>query len=211
MIVKGIDRDTFPWQGPVISRTLATPPGSPPKGDRYIVPSGATGAWSGKDGQITEWTGTIWEFYTPVEGWEADVKDEDRVFRFSGTVWSIFVAPKTVDLPFRGSTGPFVESSSQTYETLYRWIFAGSTRMGVPVSIEALAWREVGTGNVDLRIYDVDNLAVIAEYLGITTGEPAIFDLGTLANVPADETIFEFQMKVGVGTKGRASALQLKW
>ena len=36
----------------VMSRTTATPPGSPAAGDTYIVAPSATGAWAGKDGKI---------------------------------------------------------------------------------------------------------------------------------------------------------------
>lgn len=59
----------------VISRTLATPPGSPADGDRYIVAASPTGAWSGKANSIASWTlqdpanpTGIWEFYAPIEG-----------------------------------------------------------------------------------------------------------------------------------------------
>ena len=39
-------------QTSVESRALATPPGSPANGDRWIVPSGATGVWAGHTAQI---------------------------------------------------------------------------------------------------------------------------------------------------------------
>lgn len=39
----------------LLSRTITAPPGSPAEGDRYFVPDGATGAWSGADGLIAEW------------------------------------------------------------------------------------------------------------------------------------------------------------
>src|SRR5690606_35888596 len=39
-------------QPAVLSRTSATPPGSPADGDSYIVGTGASGAWAGKDGQF---------------------------------------------------------------------------------------------------------------------------------------------------------------
>lgn len=63
-------------QSAVKSRTTTAPPGSPADGDRYIVPAGATGAWSGKTDQIASWTthdpanpSGVWEFFAPVEGW----------------------------------------------------------------------------------------------------------------------------------------------
>lgn len=53
----------------VISTTTAAPPGSPADGDIYYVPTGATGAWAGKDGQIATWNDGAeeWEF-TEVDG-----------------------------------------------------------------------------------------------------------------------------------------------
>jgi len=36
----------------VLDRNLATPPGSPAEGARYIVDSGATGLWAGWDGDV---------------------------------------------------------------------------------------------------------------------------------------------------------------
>ena len=36
----------------VKDRDLATPPASPVNGDRYLIPAGATGVWSGKTDQI---------------------------------------------------------------------------------------------------------------------------------------------------------------
>lgn len=55
--------------------TLATPPGSPAAGDRYIVGAGATGAWAAHDDDIAVWQ-TIgitpaWVFYNAKEGWRA--------------------------------------------------------------------------------------------------------------------------------------------
>jgi hypothetical protein len=41
----------------VNSATTTAPPGGPTIGDTYLVPTGATGAWSGLDGQLSQWTG----------------------------------------------------------------------------------------------------------------------------------------------------------
>jgi hypothetical protein len=45
----------------VISTTETTPPASPELGDRYWVPAGATGDWSGQTG-FASWDGTQWIF-----------------------------------------------------------------------------------------------------------------------------------------------------
>ena len=39
----------------VLDRHLTAPPASPADGDRYIVASGATGAWSGWDLNVAYW------------------------------------------------------------------------------------------------------------------------------------------------------------
>ena len=54
----------------IISRSTATPPVSPSNGASYIVPSGATGAWSGKANSIATWisSSAAWSFFSPYLG-----------------------------------------------------------------------------------------------------------------------------------------------
>lgn len=55
----------------VISIAQVTPPASPAPGDRYIVPTGATGAWVGQDTQLAVWDENTWRFFLATEGWVA--------------------------------------------------------------------------------------------------------------------------------------------
>jgi hypothetical protein len=48
---------------------------SPVAGDLYIVPSGATGAWAGKDNSFAIYTGSVWTFITAKVGMIARVQD----------------------------------------------------------------------------------------------------------------------------------------
>lgn len=66
---------------------LATPPATPAVGDRYIIPAGATDAWSGKTNQIAEWNGAAWDFYTPQIGWTCYVDDEQKIYSWNGSAW----------------------------------------------------------------------------------------------------------------------------
>lgn len=77
----------LPFQNPVLDKDLATPPGSPTTGARYIVATGGTGAWSGKDKQIAQWTGTAWYFVVPSEGFKVYVLDENIALVHDGTNW----------------------------------------------------------------------------------------------------------------------------
>lgn len=72
----------------VTSRTVTTPPASPAEGDRYIVPSGATGDWAGRTGQIAVRINGAWEYHAPRVGWVCYVEDEDKLALYKATGWS---------------------------------------------------------------------------------------------------------------------------
>lgn len=60
----------------VRSRLSNTPPVSPMEGDRYIVGSNATGAWTGEDDTVAVYLNGYWVFLEPQAGWVAWVEDE---------------------------------------------------------------------------------------------------------------------------------------
>lgn len=77
-------------QNSVKSRALNTPPtpaSARVAGDRYIVGPSPTDAWAGQALRITSWTGSVWLFLAPDEGFSAWVDDEDRQVTFDGSVW----------------------------------------------------------------------------------------------------------------------------
>jgi hypothetical protein len=74
----------------LIDRDLATPPGSPGQGDRYLVAASPTGAWTGHAGDIAFYMGTEWAFIEVVEGMTAYLGDEDILLYRSGSAWNIF-------------------------------------------------------------------------------------------------------------------------
>lgn len=78
--------------GGVIDKDLATPPGSPTAGDRYIVAATATGAWLGKEKSIAYYYNGGWRFITPGEGLMTWVNDENLLYVFDGTNWTASVA-----------------------------------------------------------------------------------------------------------------------
>lgn len=76
----------------VIDRDLPSPPATPAAGDRYLVASGASGAWTGKSGQIAAWSGFGWEFRVPKRGWRVWIGDESRLLVHDGAIWIDAVA-----------------------------------------------------------------------------------------------------------------------
>jgi len=80
----------------VLDKDLSADPGGPATGDRYIVASGGSGLWAGKDDDIAEFNGTTWDFTTPTNGFAVMVRDEDLMYEFgllSPAVWSIYRDP----------------------------------------------------------------------------------------------------------------------
>ncbi|MDQ0317825.1 DUF2793 domain-containing protein [Amorphus orientalis] len=72
----------------VRDRDLADPPASPDEGDRYIVAGSATGAWTGKSGQVAARIDGTWIFFPPKSGWTAWVEDEAGLVYWDGGAWA---------------------------------------------------------------------------------------------------------------------------
>ena len=76
-----------------VKEQLATPPGSPSSGDRYLVAGTGAGGWSGKDNQVAEYTGSGWDYTSPSEGMHVFVEGgsgalgADIVAVYSGSAW----------------------------------------------------------------------------------------------------------------------------
>jgi hypothetical protein len=72
----------------VLDRNLTAPPGSPAEGARYIVATGATGAWSGWTGDIALRSDGAWVRLPARTGWVVWVQDEARVVVRIGAAWT---------------------------------------------------------------------------------------------------------------------------
>jgi len=55
----------------VESLASTVPPAVPETGEMHGIGAGASGAWSGRDGELAIWEGTAWLFLQPAEGWRA--------------------------------------------------------------------------------------------------------------------------------------------
>ncbi|MFV2054222.1 DUF2793 domain-containing protein [Aliiroseovarius sp. YM-037] len=77
----------------VKSRSISDPPAAAVDGDRYIIGSGATAEWAGREGQIAAFLDGIWDFFAPLVGWAAYVADEGETVTFQGSNWAVPVLP----------------------------------------------------------------------------------------------------------------------
>ncbi|MEQ5872640.1 DUF2793 domain-containing protein [Sagittula sp. NFXS13] len=71
----------------VVARDETAPPVGASTGDRYLVPTGATGDWAAHVGEIALWDQNMWVYHTPITGWRALVLAEDVEVLFDGTAW----------------------------------------------------------------------------------------------------------------------------
>ena len=80
----------------VASTALSAPPAAPNDGQCWIVASGGTGAWLGKDLDVAAWQDGAWSFYAPNPGFVAYVDALGAALMWTGTAWtSLLGAIKT--------------------------------------------------------------------------------------------------------------------
>lgn len=71
----------------VISSVLGEPPASATDGASYLVPSGASGSWAGRAGQIAVWSNGGWTYLVPRAGWRAWDESRGGHTMFDGHGW----------------------------------------------------------------------------------------------------------------------------
>ena len=76
--------------GTVINTQIATPPVGPSLGDSYIVTTGGTGDWLGKDGQLAVFNGSDWIFRTPETGNFVYDSTADASYTYDSAAWNPF-------------------------------------------------------------------------------------------------------------------------
>lgn len=87
--------------GVALSITTLDPPSSPSNGDTYIVGGVGTGAWTGYDGAIVQWNGSIWVPTVPVaEDW-LTVIDQGMYFTFRNSTWNPTPYPPKTQIPIQ--------------------------------------------------------------------------------------------------------------
>ena len=79
----------------VLNRNLSAAPALPAIGDRHIVAAGAVGSWAGQVGNIALYTSTGWQFFVPLQGWQAHVLAEGVTVVYVGAAWGLPTAPSS--------------------------------------------------------------------------------------------------------------------
>ena len=79
----------------VASAALPAPPAAPGDWQCWIVASGGTGAWLGKDLNVAAWQDGAWSFYAPNPGFVAYVDALGGALMWNGTAWASLLGAVT--------------------------------------------------------------------------------------------------------------------
>ena len=104
--------DAFLQQN-IISNLITIPPGTPSDGDKYIVPSGSSGVWSGNTNKIAVYSlpSLLWTFYTPFIGWMFYNQAYPGPFVYTATGWLPLITRGSVTLNASATTTTVTSTS----------------------------------------------------------------------------------------------------
>lgn len=71
----------------VVSTIVATPPATALDGECYVVPSGATGDWAGRAGEVAVFSNGGWVFLSPKTGWRGWDESSGTEIVHDGGAW----------------------------------------------------------------------------------------------------------------------------
>ena len=94
---------------------------------------------------------------------------------------------------------------NNSWTRMATFVYQGSDATGPILKAIAIAY---GTGGYSLRIYDKTHQAIIASADYTNTVEETV-NLGTIANLPADESVFELQGKRNGGSRFYCSSVDV--
>lgn len=135
-----------------LDKDLTVAPSTPAAGDVYIVATGATGTWSGKDKKIAHYWGGSWKYYDPKHGYSIMVTDENRRYFYNGTVWGLEPAGAIAD----GDYGDVSVSGSGTVITVDVGAISYAKMQDVSATSRLLGRVSSGAGDVEEIVLDAD-------------------------------------------------------
>jgi hypothetical protein len=177
----------------VADRDLATPPGSPAEGQRWLVAASPTGAWTGHATHIAFWQDGAWQFSVPKVGWLVYVADEGALIAWTGSVWvdAITALTSLNNMVLLGvgttadATNPFSAKLNNALWTAKTVAAGGDGNLRYKMSKEAgantlsLLLQDNFSGRAEIGLTGDDNLHVKVSADGTTWREALVVDRAT--------------------------------
>lgn len=126
----------------VVSRAVTDPPANAVQGQRWIVPSGATGAWIGRKNHIAFRARDGWRFYVPRPGWLAWSQADQRLYVYRSSAWQPWPAATAFRATWVRGSGAL--ETPTTDVAIY-----------VPVSMQISAVSLIGNGGPGSCVVDI--------------------------------------------------------
>ncbi len=206
------------WEASVLDQ-LATPPGGPSTGDRYLVIATASGAWSGKEKDIAEYNGSSWDFTTPTKGTHVYDEDSGNALIYNGTAWVVLANATGALIASNNLSDVSSTSTARTNLGLGSLATASSVSLSSQVS-GTLAVSAGGTGSTsasdartalglaigsDVQAYD----AQLADVAGLTPADGAVI-IGDGSNFVAESgSTARTSLGLGTGDSPQFTALNI--
>jgi len=122
----------------VVSRSLTAPP-TASEGDLFLVASGGTVDWSGRDGHLAEWRNGAWEFHSPFQGLSVHLLDEGIGLKHIGGVWQEMDGPVSATRVLaRGAAG--AQSEHRVIEVELSGLSGAFTETGLIIPSRAIVF-----------------------------------------------------------------------
>ena len=157
----------------VVDRAINAPPGSPTEGDAYILGASPTGVWAGRANALAGWLGGTWVFFpgdddagaiiamgARQEGVAVWVRDENVLYRWSGSAW-------TADLGTVADFGASFETTPAAGSIIGRLSVASALTIAVDM---AGSFGNIGTNPGATWDIDLQDDGVSVGTISISTG-----------------------------------------
>lgn len=164
---------------------------SPTKGQKWIIATGASGAWATHDEEIAMWDGTAWLFSSPNEGWRFYSQLEDVFYRFDNLAnWTIDrfiptfgagdkarrmrVNASETDLEFVAGPKAGSDSMVSVGEKAITFLTAfpsGTNYTPVVIGVAGVSLFRIKTGTMAITGFTVERLDTVAQALETTGTE----------------------------------------
>ena len=127
---------------------------------------------------------------------------------------SVSKLQRSISYSWASGTTPYILSAAVEWTTGARFVFRGTTLLGIPTNMKIIGWAGDASYYVQFRVQNITNGTTIATSAQITSTTPSIIDLGILSNLPTGEALFEMQLYTSNSTSGReiyCSALNIQF
>ncbi|MDO8687305.1 MAG: DUF2793 domain-containing protein, partial [Dehalococcoidales bacterium] len=194
------------WKEAIIDKDLTSPPGLPVEGNRYLISSGATGAWVDKDNNYARYHSNDWVYEAPETGDAVFAEDEKVAYTYNGTTWVQFTGAGAytwgTGLTNTGTTinvaaGNGITANADTIE-----VKLNATASGLAVDANGLAVADALAGNGLAITNKVMAVGVDDSTIEINTDAIRVKDSGITSAKIADSTIANLDIATNAAIAG---------